>query len=59
MKSSAHNGLQRRTYAMRRAGLALDKLVAAKTENERKHARRWAFAWAALAKVSAGRRDRH
>jgi hypothetical protein len=51
MKNSPRNFIQHNAYAMRRARLALKTSVAAKTSDERIQARRWAFAWAAIASV--------
>jgi hypothetical protein len=50
-KNSPRNTQQHSAYATRRAGLALDNLVAAKTTEERAQAQRWVFAWVALATV--------
>jgi hypothetical protein len=39
---------QHDSYAMRRAGLALDRLVAAKSEDDRIRSRRWVLAWSGI-----------
>jgi hypothetical protein len=42
--------LQRRAAAWRRASMAIDRMAHAKTEIEKQAARRWATAWAAIAR---------
>jgi hypothetical protein len=51
--------MQRRAAAWRRASLAIDRMAHAKTETEKRAARRWATAWAAIARTPKYRRNRH
>jgi hypothetical protein len=51
MRNTRRNTQQHDNYAMRRAGLALDRLVTAKTEDEQIRSRRWILAWSGIVSV--------
>lgn len=54
--SRFRNTHQRRMYASRRASLAVDRMIRARSSAEEIAAGRWALAWGSLARFSASRR---
>lgn len=56
-RTATRDFYQRRAYATRRATLAVDRMILAKTLDEKFMAGRWAQAWGAVARLPAARQN--